>query len=146
MNTEPVYNTKELVGMGKTAERQFLNMLGYDHALFDHVKLRPSGDHQFEFELRDNFQSNLAGAMQYKVGWCVNIPIENIWDKLATWPTREQRELTIMARKLTAIDADLDKITSAQVKAFVARLQPDIDALRRQITDQTGNDDTVVIT
>ena len=66
----------------------------------------------------------------------MSINLEDFWPTLESWPNREQRELEIMARKLAALDANLDQIQSAQVLAFVARLQPQIDEIRRMITHE----------
>ena len=136
----------DLLALGKSAENYFEKELEYDDVTFICIRLRPNGSHQLDFTLADKFQEYLAHDMKYKVGWAVSIPLDDFWDKVTTWPTREQRELTILARKMATIDANFDDIKSAQVRAFVARLIPDIDALRRQIADLRGNDDTVEIT
>ncbi len=137
------YTIEELLALGEAGKAYFERELGYDTVGFYQVRVRSGRDHQLEFELFDEFQKNLHVDMRYKVGWAVDIPLEDFWGKLTTWPDREQRELTILARKMTSVDADLDQIKSAQVRAFVARIQPDIDALRRQLADLTG--DTVEI-
>ncbi len=138
------YTIDQLIALGTTAQTYFEKELGYDRAQFDHVRLRTGGDHKLEFELFDEFQKNLPHDMKHKVGWSVDVPLENFWNKLTAWPNREQRELVVLSRKMALIDGNLDDIESAQVRAFVERMQPDIDALRAQITDQTS--DTVEVT
>ena len=135
----------ELLALGKSAKAYFEHQLGYDDVAFNFVRLATHGDHKLEFTLGDKFQDNLTHDMKYKVGWTMNVPLEGFWDKLTTWPNREQRELTILARKMATIDGNLDEIKSAQVKAFIARMQPDIDSLRAQITHLTGDDGNVVL-
>lgn len=139
------YTIAELLSMGETARTYFEKQLGYDSVNFDHVSLRSRGEHKLEFTLRDEFQKNLDYNMQYKVGPYITVPLDDIWVKLDAWPNREMRELTILARKMATIDADLDKITSAQVLAFVARLQPNIDDLRAQITHLHGDNENVEV-
>lgn len=133
------YTISELLSMGQTAQTYFEEKLGYDYVHFDVVSLRPRGDHELRFELKDEFQKDLSYNMQYKAGYSIPVPLESLWTKLGTWSNREQRELTILARKLATIDANLDQITSAQALAFVARLQPDIDNLRAQIAHDRDN-------
>ena len=67
------------------------------------------------------------------------VELDDFWNTLEQWPNREQRELEIMARKLAARDSTLDQIQSAQVLAFVARLQPQIDEIRRLITHEPAD-------
>ena len=45
-----------------------------------------------------------------------------------------------MDRKLASLDANLDQRQSAQVLAFGARLQPQIDEIRRMITHEPAVD------
>ena len=140
------YTMMDLMALGKVAETYFGKELGYDETEFKRVWLNGHGGHRIEFMLHDTFQHNLPIEMQYKDGWAIMLDLDDtFWDKVTTWPTREQRELTILARKMTAIDADLGDIRSAQVLAFIARLQPDIDALRRQIADLRGESNTVEV-
>jgi len=139
MTNYTAYTAWQLLDLGRSAQVYFEETLGYDEARFVEVSLRPSGDNNIQFSLTDDFQDGLSNDQKYKVGWAVFVPLDGFWDKLTTWPNREQRELTILARKVAAIDGNLDQIKSAQVLAFVARLQPDIDALRAQIEDMSGN-------
>ncbi len=126
----------ELLNLGKMVERYFDEKLGYTDVHFQDVTLDPSGEcHRFYFRLQDDFQKELDFDKRCKCG-AQFIEIEGVWDILESWPNREQRELEIMARKLASLDANLDLIESAQVKAFVARLQPQIDEIRSMITDQ----------
>lgn len=127
----------ELLNLGKMVERYFDEKLGYTTVEFQDITLYPGSlDHCFYFGLQDDFQLEISHDKRYKCGSMINIRVENVWDTVQTWPNREQRELEIMARKLVALDANLDQIESVQVKAFVARLQPQIDEIRMMITDQ----------
>lgn len=119
---------------GQMAEDYFLNKLGYTRAKFTSTHIYPHGAFAFNFDLYDDFQDNLPDSMKYKHGYFNRLPGDKFWEKLQQWPTREQRELTILSRKAAALDADLDKITSLQVKAFVESLRPSLDELRRQIS------------
>ena len=130
------YTVNELIEMGKAARGYFENQLGYTSACFNSFDLHEHGEHRAYFSLDDDFQKDFDYDRKYKVGSMVAVDLANFWDTITTWPNREQRELKIMARKLTALDTNLDLIKSAQVKVFVARLQPDIDSIRSMITDR----------
>ena len=146
MSTYDSYTSTQLIQLGVTAQSYFEDKLGYDEVTFRRIWLNAHGAHRIEFTLHDTFQRNLPVEMTYKDGWSIMLDLDDtFWDKVTTWPTREQRELTILARKMTAIDADLGDIRSAQVLSFIARLQPDINALRAQIADLRGESDTVEI-
>ncbi len=140
------FTLTQLVDLGRSAEGYFEHKLGYDEVDFKRIWLNKHGAHRIEFTLHDDFQKDLPVEMTYKDGWSIMMDLnEDFWDKVTTWPTREQRELTILARKMATIDANIDDIKSHQVRAFVARLQPDIDDLRKRITHLTNVGDTVEI-
>jgi len=130
------HTISELLNMGKMIEKYFEERLGYTTVHLVDITLWPAGNHTFYFSLQDDFQESLDHNKRFKCGGMVSIEIEDVWTTMERWPNREQRELEIMARKLAALDANLDKIESAQVLAFVARLQPQIDEIRRMITHQ----------
>ena len=130
----------ELINLGKMVERYFDEKLGYTTAHLIDITLRPSNFHQLYFTLQDDFQSELDYDKRCKCGSMISIDLEYIWRTLESWPNREQRELEIMAQKLAALDANLDQINSERVRAFVARLQPQIDEIRQMITDQSEVD------
>jgi len=130
------YTISELIALGKSGERFLEHKCGYTTTSFWDVTLNSSGHYVLHFSLQDDFQSGLSYDKKFKCGTVVCIELENFWTTLQSWPNREQRELEIMARKLASLDANLDQIQSAQVLAFVARLQPQIDEIRRMITHQ----------
>ncbi len=136
------YTISELIALGKSAERFFDEKLGYTDVCFLDVTLWPNGSgHVFYFSLQDDFQKELHYDKRFECGSMISIPLEDFWNTIEQWPNREQRELEIMARKLAALDANLDQIQSAQVLAFVARLQPQIDEIRRMITHQPDDEE-----
>ena len=135
----------ELINLGQMIERYFNEKLGYTTADFQDVTLSSSGYNRFYFTLEDDFQKEVSYEKRFKCGSMVSIPLEDVWDTVQAWPNREQRELEIMAQRLAALDANLDQIESAQVLAFVARLQPVIDEVRRMITDQSDQRDEETI-
>jgi len=130
------YKISELISLGKTAERVFEGKLGYTSASFHEMSLDSNNYHRLYFHLEDDFQNELPYDRRFKCGSMTIVRLENFWTTLEQWPNREQRELEIMAQKFAAIDANLDQIRSAQVRAFVARLQPEIDEIRRMLTHQ----------
>ena len=130
------YTISEMIALGKSGERFFDEKLGYTDADFVDVTIWKNGGHLVYFNLQDDFQQELDYNNRFKCDRMISIPLENFWPTIEAWPNREQRELEIMARKLAALDANLDQIQSAQVLAFVARLQPQIDEIRRMITHQ----------
>ena len=138
------YTISELIALGKSGERFFEEKLGYTEVSFIDVTLRSGtvNHHVIYYSLQDDFQKELHYDKRFKCGSMINIEIEDFWHTLEQWPNREQRELEIMARKLASLDANLDQIQSAQVLAFVARLQPQIDEIRRMITHESRATDS----
>ncbi len=130
------YTINELIALGKTAERFFEDKLGYTIARFVDAIIWPVGNTTLYFDIQDDFQKELPYDRRFKSDSMLKVDLEDFWNTLEQWPNREQRELEIMARKLAALDANLDQIRSAQVLAFVARLQPQIDEIRRMITHE----------
>lgn len=130
------YKISELIALGKSGAAFFDEKLGYTSVYFIDITLWQGGDRKVYFSLQDDFQAEIHHDKRFKCGGLITIELENFWHTLEQWPNREQRELEIMARKLAALDANLDQIQSAQVLAFVARLQPQIDEIRRMITHQ----------
>ena len=128
------YTISDLMTLGRSGVTFFENKLGYTTVGFTDVTLWPNLSHSIYFSLQDDFQMELHHDKRFKCGSYTSIPLDGFWDTLTAWPNREQRELEIMARKLAALDANLDQIRSAQVLAFVKRLQPQIDEIRRMIT------------
>ena len=128
------YTISELLHLGKNGAAFFEGKLGYTTASFSDVTLWSNTNHSIYFSLQDDFQMETHMDKRFKCGSYLSIPLEDFWNTLEQWPNREQRELEIMARKLAALDANLDQIQSAQVRAFVQRLQPQIDEIRRMIT------------
>jgi len=130
------YTISELIALGRSGAAFFEEKLGYTDASFLDVTLWSRDTHALYFSLHDNFQKEIPYDRRYKSDSMIKINLEDFWNTLEAWPNREQRELEIMARKLAALDANLDQIQSAQVLAFVARLQPQIDEIRRMITHE----------
>ena len=137
------YKISELIALGKDGERFFEGKLGYTEASFMDVTLWRGGRYTVYFNLEDDFQKELHYDRRFKCDGMMSISLEDFWHTLEQWPNREQRELEIMARKLASLDANLDQIQSAQVLAFVARLQPQIDEIRRMITHEPRAADSV---
>ena len=136
------YTISELIALGKDGERFFEEKLGYTEVSFIDVTIWPGSNSVIYYSLQDDFQKELHYDKRFECGSMINIEIENFWNTLEQWPNREQRELEIMARKLASLDANLDQIQSAQVLAFVARLQPQIDEIRRMITHESRATDS----
>ena len=130
------YTISELIALGKSGELLFDAKLGYNEARFIDVTLRKTGSYVIYFSLQDDFQRDIDYDKKFRCGTMEAVNVQDFWNTLEAWPNREQRELEIMARKLAALDANLDQIQSAQVLAFVARLQPQIDEIRRMITHE----------
>ena len=139
------YTINELITLGNSGARFFEEKLGYTTAEFIDVTLWRGGDHIVYFSLQDDFQKEISFGKRFKCDTMMLIHLDNFWTTLEQWPNREQRELEIMARKLAALDANLDQIQSEQVLAFVRRLQPEIDEIRRMITHRpdTADDDEI---
>ena len=132
------YTISELIALGKSGERFFEEKLGYTEVSFIDVTLRPGSNSHYViyYSLQDDFQKELHYDKRFQCGSMISIYLEDFWKTIEAYPNREQRELEIMARKLAALDTNLDQIQSAQVLAFVARLQPQIDEIRRMITHE----------
>ena len=130
------YTISEMIALGKSGAAWFEEKLGYTEVRFIDVTLWLSNHSVVYFALHDDFQKELSYDRRFKDDSMMSIDLEDFWTTLEAWPNREQRELEIMARKLAALDTNLDQIKSAQVHAFVARLQPQIDEIRRMITHE----------
>ena len=130
------YTISELIALGKSGAAFFGEKLGYTVVRFIDVTIWADNRINIYFDLRDDFQAEIAHEKRFKSDSMMKVDLEGFWDTLVAWPNREQRELEIMARKLATLDANLDQIQSAQVLAFVARLQPQIDEIRRMITHE----------
>ena len=126
----------ELLELGRMGKAYFEDTLGYTEVAFIDVTLRAHGNHTVYFTIYDDFQREIPEDMRYRNSYMESIDLGVFWDKLLTWPNREQRELEILARKMASIDGNLADIQSAQVLAFVKRIQPEIDKIRAAITDQ----------
>lgn len=127
------YTTSELRAIGETAERIFCNILGYDLAAFESVRVHADGDIEYVFTLRDDFQRELPAEHRVDHEFYRSIDMEKILElSPSTWRTREQRELAVMARQLGALNGKVGEIRSAQARQFVddlTRLSSDIAGL-----------------
>lgn len=127
------YTTSELRAIGETAERTFRDILGYDTADFESVRVHSDGDIQYVFTLRDDFQRELPAEHRVDHEFYRSIDMEKILElSPSTWRTREQRELAVMARQLGALNGKVGEIRSAQARQFVddlTRLSGDIAGL-----------------
>lgn len=130
------YTISELIALGRNAAAYCEKTLGYTSATLFDVTIFDTGEINIYLSLVDDFQKELSHENKYKVGGMISFNLETLWDDLRAWPNREQRELEILARRLAALDANLDQVKSAQVRAFIARLQPEIDKMRAMITHQ----------
>ena len=142
MNLET--NIADLITIGETAEAYFLGPLGYTTAAFDRVSINSEGKPEWEFELFDDFQKDLTSDLRvnhsyvHRIGyWTLQEADATLLEYIEKMPNRAQRELQVLAKKMGSIDADMSLLVSAQAKAFVERLKPSIDELRRQLTDQS---------
>lgn len=127
---------EQVVEIGEQTAKYFTERLGYDSALFNYATISASGRVKLSFDYIDNFQQEIDQDKRYRSGVYETIDLDDLATKLAVWPMREQRELEILARRLSALGQNTADIRSAQVRAFVERLQPEIDKVNRALTDQ----------
>lgn len=125
----------ELIQIGKNAEAYFLMHKGYDTAEFRSFSVRKDGTVTYNFDLYDDFQTPIPVHYRCQHEYCMTIDFEDMRN-LERWPNREQRELSVLAAQLAAIDNDASKLMSLSAQNFVAGLKPQIDTLRNQITKQ----------
>ena len=127
------YTTSELRAIGQSAERTFRDILGYDTADFESVRVYEDGHIQYVFTLRDDFQRDIPAEHRVDDEFYRSIDMEKILNlSPATWRTREQRELAVMARQLGALNNNVGEIRSAQARQFaedLTRLGNDIAGL-----------------
>lgn len=128
------YNIAELLSRGKSAEHHFAEKLGYNTAQFGSVMISKASYITYHFNLRDDFQEGLPYERRYHHGPCEILPDEDFYGCLERWPNREQRELYILAQQVAPLTDMAKEIQSAQVLAFVERLKPDLDELRRRLS------------
>lgn len=140
----PETNIADLITIGETAEAYFLGPLGYTRADFDGVEIDSKGQIAWQFQLYDDFQKDLPSELRvnhsyiHRINhWTLEEADATLLEYIEKMPNRAQRELQVLAKKMGSIDSDISLLVSAQAKAFVERLQPSIDELRRQLTDQS---------
>jgi hypothetical protein len=113
----------------KTAAEAMTNFLiterGYDEASFYQVTLT---EHILSLNLiiKDHFQEDLAYDQKFRSGFEYfetapddPDPIASIWEKIQAVPTREMRELQVLARQTSTTAAMAGKLKSAMASQFV---------------------------
>lgn len=134
----------DLLNVRTTAENAFIEYLGYDRAEFVHFKIDDDQIVSWTFTLEDDFQCDLPfdkkvhNDYMYRIETEIDNPIGGLFAYINRMPNREQRELEVTCRRLTEMLASTEDLRSEMVNAFVRRLQPDLDELRRQLVDLRG--------
>lgn len=126
----------ELLNTGEVG-RDALLELGYNRVDFEYVHIKENGEVLYRFYLVDDFQSELDHTAQESVGF-QTIDGDNLLESISRWPNRAMREIMVLAKQMGKLGHAIEHIQDLQVKAFVQRLQPDIEKLRAQIVDQRG--------
>jgi hypothetical protein len=122
------FNIEHMIAAGNQAEAIFKDTLGYNNACFDSISITDYSVNM-AFELNDDFQEGLPPAEKCKAGWHVpislmeDIPLDEFWNAISTWPTREQRELHVMAAQLAKVGQSCDGMVGKQVEAFVNQIK-----------------------
>jgi hypothetical protein len=97
---------------------------GYDSAGFSHVQQYNFEDKgEFFFSFRDDFQKDVAYDNQIKngnMGFFASNP-EELWSQILALPSRETRELGVMASRL-AFAGDISMLVSEQARSFAKDL------------------------
>jgi hypothetical protein len=117
----------------KTAATAMTNFLieqrGYDDARFYQVSLN---EHylRLELNLEDYFQSGLPFGDKYRSGYEMfsvehddENPIASIWKLIEKVPSREMREIHVLARQTSTTAAMAGKLKSAMASQFVLDIQ-----------------------
>ena len=126
----------EMLRRGQEAQYYFSDKLGYDTAVFHSIRIGQDGFITYHINLDDDFQAELPHDQRYLVSYSEEVTDEDFYGILERWPNREQRELYVLAAAVAPLSTMAKELRTARVLAFVARLQPDLDELRRQLTDQ----------
>ena len=118
----------ELVAEAHYMQRVFQDQLGFDNADFDYINIRSNGKPAFIFSLHDDFQKELP--MQHRVEHesyrlFSGKTIAEIWVSIRLIPSRERRELLVMAKQLAGALGQADKLVSLAGKEFAAKLKQD---------------------
>ena len=113
----------------KTAAEAMINFLlterGYDEATFYQVVLSECSL-TLNLLTKDYFQEDLSydqkirnGFQYFEVDHDDSDPIASIWVKIQAVPTREMRELQVLARQTSTTAAMAGKLKSAMASQFV---------------------------
>lgn len=94
---------------------------GYDTARIEWIELSPEGEIRLCFTARDDFQSNVSHIHRYKSETCQHVHWPFL-DALASWPTREERELRVLLAQQGESTALADEMKSASARRFVQNL------------------------
>ena len=117
----------------KTAANAMANFLieqrGYDQASFYQVSLT-TADIRLELHLQDFFQDGLpydqkvySGYKIFAVAHDDENPAASLWKLIETVPSREMREIHVLARQTSTTAAMAGKLKSAMAEQFVKDIQ-----------------------
>ena len=121
------FDTEALIVAGNACEHEFKTRLGYQDATFRYILI--GNTVRLEFHLHDDFQNNLDYEERCHHGWGVQLevtatsPVLEVYNKLRVWPTREQRELHVMAGQLAKVGQSCNDMVTKQVQAFVNQIK-----------------------
>jgi len=118
----------ELVAEAHYMQRFFQDQLGFDEADFYSIRITNKAKICFVFSLYDDFQGPLP--QQYRVEHenyrdFSGETIADIWATIRRIPSRERRELLVMAKQLAGAVGQADKLVSLAGKEFAAKLKQD---------------------
>lgn len=135
------YSVAQLLEMCKAQETTLRDILGYDT-----VEVRSFTVYEtsiiVNFVAEDDFQADLAPDDRVDSGYYHAATIGKFLAMSpATWRSRGQRELAVMARKLASIGADTDKIKSEQARAFATAMQEHYAKIAGLLENKSGMTD-----
>ena len=118
----------ELVEEAHYMQSFFQYQLGFDTADFEYIRIESDAEPAFIFSLYDDFQKELP--VQHRVEHETyrtfsGETIADIWGSIRAVPSRERRELLVMAKQLAGTLGQADKLVSLAGQEFAAKLKQD---------------------
>ena len=118
----------KLVAEALYMQRFFQDQLGFDNVEFEYIRIRGNGKPTFIFSLYDDFQRELPPQHRVEHETYRTFSgetIADIWASIRAIPSRERRELLVMAKQLAGALGQADKLVSLAGKEFAAKLKQD---------------------
>lgn len=126
-------NTTDLIDALTFAESYMKNTLGYDTVDAENIILYPDGKFTFVLTHLDDFQIRLPSYVKYHHeayhSFGPYTSIYQFYEDIYQIPSRERRELQVMARKYSSLLADDEQLMSLAAQEWAAKIRQEAQEL-----------------